>query len=110
MSNGSDNFVPSGNSAYSENHFLNSSLASHLRQNFLNAAVPAFPSKGQITTGTPFLLKNICRNGVPAQLCPCILVKLHSSRQTSSKIMRYIVTTWSTAMYFYIVTKHCKWR
>jgi len=56
-------------------HLVSWSPASHSCQNYENAAAPAFLSEGQITTGTPFLLKSICRNGVPAPLHPCILVK-----------------------------------
>jgi len=43
---------------------------SHSRQNYGNVAASPFPSEGQITTGTTFLLDNIYRNGVPARSRP----------------------------------------
>jgi len=43
---------------------------SHSLQNYGNVAASPFPSEGQITTGTTFLLDNIYRNGVPARSRP----------------------------------------
>ena len=73
MSKRSGNFTLSGNSGYSENHVHNSSsltvsgesLTPKLRER-CSLSVP--PPERQINTGTPFLLKNIYRNGVPALL------------------------------------------
>jgi len=69
-------------------HLVSRSPASHSRQNDVNAAAPAFPCEGQITTGTPFLIRSMQEwrsPGVPARLHPSILFKLVNSQCTSKQ-------------------------